>query len=105
MADTSILALDAVRLQRRLRLGKSLTFEKVVFWLGAQKLATRLRVVALSEVANSNQAAIVEVERVEELVLSAIQSTHHDDSLPVVRCLPGYPTLRIYGDFFNRIRP
>jgi hypothetical protein len=25
---------------------------------------------------------VVEVERVEELVLSAIQSTHHDDSLP-----------------------
>jgi len=29
MADTSILALDAVRLQCRLRLGKPLTFEKV----------------------------------------------------------------------------
>ncbi|MGN8111460.1 hypothetical protein ACTJLB_25990, partial [Paraburkholderia sp. 22098] len=32
--------------------------EKVVLWLGAQKLATRFRVVALSEVANLNQAAI-----------------------------------------------
>jgi hypothetical protein len=25
---------------------------------------------------------VVEIERVEELVMSAIQSTHHDDSLP-----------------------
>ncbi|WP_367842879.1 hypothetical protein [Paraburkholderia sp. DGU8] len=32
--------------------------EKLVFWLRAQKLATRFRVVALSEVANLNQAAI-----------------------------------------------
>lgn len=32
--------------------------EKVVLWLGAQKLATRFRVMALSEVANLNQAAI-----------------------------------------------
>ncbi|MGY6119584.1 hypothetical protein ACW9YQ_07750 [Paraburkholderia strydomiana] len=32
--------------------------EKVVLWLGAQKLATRFRVVALSELANLNQAAI-----------------------------------------------
>lgn len=32
--------------------------EKVVFWLEAQKLATRFRVVARSEVANLNQAAI-----------------------------------------------
>jgi hypothetical protein len=58
MADTSVLALDAVRLQRRLRMGKPLTFEKVLFWLEALESAARFRVVAIGEAANLNEATI-----------------------------------------------
>jgi hypothetical protein len=51
MADTSILALDAVRPERRLRMGKSLTFEKVELCSEMQELAERFRVVAIGEAA------------------------------------------------------